>query len=139
MERLLTLYGLQMEMANKSHIIAMTSFLDTDEAFERLTYALREIDKSLKILDKPSLFKYPKINIHLTLCEADTASKQKLNIDKAVGKISGDFVYIYPPGVPILAPGEIVTEEIISLIKDYIKEDFFVSGLYENKNISCIM
>jgi lysine decarboxylase len=49
------------------------------------------------------------------------SNKQYIPIIESAGKISGEFVMAYPPGIPILAPGEKITEEIISYIM-YAKE-----------------
>ena len=48
-----------------------------------------------------------------------------VEIEKSIGMVSGEFILAYPPGIPVLCPGEIITEEIVEYIK-YIKEE----GLY---------
>ena len=55
------------------------------------------------------------------LQEAFYADKESLPIKDTKGRISGEFVMCYPPGIPILAPGEMITEEIIEYIL-YVKE-----------------
>ena len=52
-------------------------------------------------------------------------------IENAVGKISNEFVYLYPPGSPILAPGELITKEIVKLINDYKASGLNVEGLHD--------
>ena len=49
------------------------------------------------------------------------AEKRSLSLDEAVGHVCSEFVMCYPPGIPILAPGELITHEIIEYIK-YAKE-----------------
>ena len=56
----------------------------------------------------------------------------KIPYNKAINKISADFVYAYPPGIPIIAPGEEVTAEIIELINFYKTNDLELIGLIED-------
>ena len=53
--------------------------------------------------------------------EAFYSAKESLPVEKTEGRISGEFVMCYPPGIPILAPGEMITDEIIQYIL-YVKE-----------------
>ena len=53
--------------------------------------------------------------------EAMDAPKEKVKLLESAGNVSGEFVYLYPPGIPILAPGEMITPEIIEYII-YAKE-----------------
>ncbi|MEG1066900.1 MAG: hypothetical protein RSD85_05045 [Erysipelotrichaceae bacterium] len=53
--------------------------------------------------------------------EAFYSEKDQLNIGDSVGRVSAEFVMCYPPGIPILAPGELITKDIIDYIS-YAKE-----------------
>lgn len=52
-----------------------------------------------------------------------------IELEMAKGKISTEFIYLYPPGIPILAPGEIITESIIQNVKRYLAQGLNVQGL----------
>lgn len=132
--------NIQLEMYGKNHIIAISTICDD---FEKLIY-FKDI---LYKLDKDILhnnIKYENIqneNIiypNIIPREAFYCYKRLLHIDLCLNKICGDFVTAYPPGIPILAPGEIVTYDIINKIKDYIKNNIKVIGINKNNEISII-
>lgn len=110
-------YKLQVEMSAIGYVIAMTSYCDTDEGFDMLKTALQEIDAGqcgdfvLKSAAMPKRF-LKKMEIFEALqcdCEA-------VELYSSAGRISGEYVFAYPPGVPILAPGEEISEEVVEVI-----------------------
>ena len=52
-----------------------------------------------------------------------------IELAMARGRISKEFIYLYPPGIPVLAPGEIITESIIRNVERYIEQGLSVQGL----------
>ena len=56
------------------------------------------------------------------------AEKESLPIDRTAGRVTGEFVMCYPPGIPILAPGELITEEILSYIRYAKKKGCQMTG-----------
>ena len=89
---------------------------------ERLISSLAEI-KRLYSKDPKGMFDHEYIapEVILTPQKAFYAEKISMSIIESKGKVSGEFVMAYPPGIPILAPGEKITEEIIEYIA-YAKE-----------------
>ena len=126
---LLQKYGLQMEMVNAEYILAMTSICDTQEGFDRLADALLEIDKKLvkKEFGKSAVLSVP-AQAAMTLKTAVGAEREKCVRSDWEGKISGEYIYLYPPGSPILTPGEIISKEIYEQILDYIEQGLNVQG-----------
>ena len=57
----------------------------------------------------------------LSIAQAMDAQQRRFPLEESIGKISGEFAYLYPPGIPILAPGELITKEIAQYIV-YAKE-----------------
>ncbi len=126
-------HGLEAEMANACYCLAMTSVGDTDEGFERLFEALSHMPAG-----KPPEYKYEfKAEISLAPTETAHMKSKGIYIENALGKTAAKSIYIYPPGIPIAAPGEIITENVIKIIKDYIALGFEVIGA-ENSLIYCI-
>lgn len=111
---LLDKYALETEMAFPFYTLAMTSAADTDEGFERLLTALIDIDGKLSHRESGALLTPPRATQSLPLSE----SRETVILPESEGrsKICAEFVYAYPPGSPIIAPGEIYSEEI----SDYI-------------------
>ncbi len=150
-------YHLEMEMTAPEYVIAMTSVLDTDEGFERLTKALLEIDEELLKAEekrrktvsetgdqkentvreraekncKASETLQSRIlrpNETMSICEAMDANTGRTALQNTVGKLSAEFIYLYPPGIPIIAPGEVFTREIVEMIEAYKKAGLLVQG-----------
>ena len=62
-------------------------------------------------------YEYKLAQTLLTPKEAKSKNKKTIKKDYAIGKISGEIIIKYPPGIPILLPGEIITSEIINLLE----------------------
>lgn len=127
---LLKKYKIQLEMASSCYAIAMTSICDTDEGFERLKEALTEIDSLLSKSENTRHFSPlpEKIETVLKISEALSASSKAVPISEADGKISGEFIYAYPPGIPIIAPGERFTHKVLSSIDELLSCGVAVKG-----------
>lgn len=131
-------YALELEMAAGNYCLAMTSLMDTKKGFERLLQALAEIDenatlKKTKSQEKEAvgLLTYPTPLVVLSMQEALEGAKRKRPLEAALNCIAGDFVSFYPPGIPVLAPGELITGEVQSAIKEGIRLGLNVSGMDE--------
>ncbi len=112
-------YGIECEMASADYVIAMTGICDTQEGFDRLATALNEIDSGLNFAQRQSEVFSVTADVNMTAYEARRKASEKLRICDAVGRISGEYIWVYPPGIPIVAPGEVITEEIISKCRLY--------------------
>ena len=130
-------YRLELEMAAGDYCLAMTSLMDTKEGFLRLSEALSEIDESVSEEQKKLLpqnedsISYPKPISVLSIGEAIEGEKRKRPLSSVQNCVAGDFVSFYPPGIPILAPGELITESVIKVIKEGERRGLCVSGLDE--------
>lgn len=115
-------YDIQIEFGDIGNILAYISVGDRMRDIERLISALSEIKRRFS---KPSSGMLSQEYINPIVAEtprkAFYADKISIPIDKAAGHICSEFVMCYPPGIPILAPGELITEYIIQYIK-YAKE-----------------
>ncbi len=115
-------YNIQIEFGDLGNILAIVSAGDRGLEIERLISSLAEI-KRLYSKDPAGMFDHEYIapDIVLPPQKAFYASKKMISIKESAGQTSGEFVMAYPPGIPILAPGEKITEEIIDYIS-YAKE-----------------
>ena len=111
-------YKIETEMSAEDYIIAMTSVCDTDEGFERLISALKDIDKSIEKAENCKNLNI--LSLPQKACEpfecTDKIGKV-LDITDCNGKISLEDVFAYPPGIPLIVSGEIVTDDIINQVK----------------------
>ncbi|MDP4152731.1 MAG: aminotransferase class I/II-fold pyridoxal phosphate-dependent enzyme [Bacillota bacterium] len=115
-------YGIQIEFGDIGNILAIISLGDRALSLERLISALSEI-KRLYAKDKSGMFdhEYIEPSVYLPPQKAFYAKKNSVPTKESSGHICGEFVMCYPPGIPILAPGELITDEILTYIS-YAKE-----------------
>ena len=136
-DRLRDGYGIELEMACSSYACALTSVADREEDLERLGRALLDLDASLprRTLDRRI---YPDDSVMPArqvkrLLEAWDHKGSRTKLPDAEGRISGDFITLYPPGIPLLAPGELVEEPMVRRIQRYLREGLEVDGVQDGK------
>ena len=133
-------YDIQIEFGDIGNILAYISVGDRHLDLERLVAALAEI-KRLYAKDKSRIFVHEYINpqVVLTPQRAFYAPNKKMPISESAGHVSSEFVMCYPPGIPILAPGERITEKILNFI-DYSKEKgCFLTGTEDSHTENIIV
>jgi len=110
-------YGIQVEFGDLGNILAVVTAGDRAMEIERLISALYEI-KRLYAKDPSNMYdhNYIKPDLVCTPQKAFFCDKKIMSLKDSKGKVSGEFVMAYPPGIPILAPGERITGEIIDYI-----------------------
>lgn len=130
-------YHIQMELSDLYNVLAVGSFGDTKEHIDALIKALKEI--SLKYISNSKNKKSSFIDIPdtpkqiLSPREAFYGSKESILIESSVGKTSGEFLMAYPPGIPVLCPGEMITQEIVAYVKDLKSAGLYVQGTEDPK------
>ena len=117
-------YHLQPEMAAGDYVLLMTSIMDDDEGFRRLTEALYDLEESGFPDTETGTGKPPEGTV-----KVKTAGYGTVDIRDAEGRISDSFIYAYPPGIPIIAPGEIFTKDTIEDIRHRIRKGLALKGL----------
>lgn len=140
---LLNDYHLQMEMVLGTYVLGMTSTKDKKEGFIRLSSALKDIDENRllyfktdgnyvenEFAENDAILKN---NIVLSISDAENRKTSRFLIEESVEKISAEFVYVYPPGIPILVPGEEISQEVAEKIRYYRDSGLSVEGM-EDKN-----
>lgn len=148
---LLHKYHLQMEMEAPTYVVAIATIMDTKEGFQRLAQALLEIDetidrkinrksaacncKNMEQIEKAQkqrnsldVVKTFEGQIVYTISETEEMEKETLPFEETKNRVSGEYIYLYPPGIPILTPGELITKEMIALVNAYKKAQYAVQG-----------
>ncbi len=115
-------YDIQIEFGDMGNILAYVSVGDSNKNIERLIGALAEIRRKYK-KNKIGMLKNEYLSPRVIMSPQDAFywEKTALELRDSIGHVCGEFVMCYPPGIPILAPGELITEEIIEYI-NYAKE-----------------
>ena len=148
-QELLGHYHLQMEMVSADYVLGMTSLMDTDEGMRRLVTALHEIDEKNRRMAEPhetaeenrkteldgevpeagfTARMYRENPRRMQIYQALDLPYREVPFDEAVGKMAADYVYLYPPGIPLIVPGEIITEEFIRHIRECRERKLNVEG-----------
>ena len=128
-------YGIQLELADVYNILAIVSLGDEDGYFlERLVKAFRDLSARVYGV-KPAIetvaipLKNPKLQ--MLPKSAYYSKKEVVNIDDSVGRTIAESIMVYPPGIPILSPGEVVTQEIIDYLKMLKQQDSHFTDLHD--------
>lgn len=115
-------FKIEPEMVCSDYVLLITTVCDTDEGFARLVNALQIIDSecSAKELNYNNLL-LSQPRIALNPCDCSGKSGDFYRLKNSINKISLEYVWAYPPGIPIVAKGEVITQEIIDTIFMQIK------------------
>ncbi len=133
-------YRVQMEMECPGYVLAMTSVCDTEEGWSRLSAALSEIDKVLAAGGRGSgarpgvggrnrPWRREPAAVRMSLYEAADCPSRRVRAAESAGEISAEFAFLYPPGIPFLAPGEEITEGVLEQIRDAKRRHLKLMGL----------
>lgn len=141
-DRLREKYHLEMEMAAGTYALALTSIADTEKGFDRLIDALKEMDDSLKkdMQKKKEAVKTKDVSdpvseneIVYKISDAVEKSGKSVRLREAEGEVSREFLYLYPPGIPLLAPGERIGGDLLKRILSFRQEGYSVQGLADHR------
>lgn len=128
-------YHLELEMSEMSYVIAMTSICDTVEALNYLVDALFEEDYQLAYQkEQENEIILPHNKTVFSIEKAVRESGKPIELCESEGKIAADFVYLYPPGIPLIVPGERISRAVIEKIEQYQTNHMEIVG-YENGKI----
>lgn len=135
-------YGIQVEMSDPFHVLVIVSIGDRNEDLDLLVGALEDISaKSLPTHGRSAAgMMLPRFNIvhGLTPREAFFAAHEYVPVEGSAGRLSSEIVTVYPPGIPLLVPGEVITDEVISYLTGVSGLGGFVDGLSEDGRIGVV-
>ncbi len=122
-------YDIQTEFGDIANLLAYVSIGDRPKDMERLVSALSEIKRNYR-KNATGMLKaeYISPKVISPPQEAFYGSKESLPIEKTAGRVCSEFVMCYPPGIPILAPGELITPEILEYIRYAKKKGCTMTG-----------
>ena len=123
-------------MCGADYVTAITTVMDSGEGLERLGDALTRIDTQLtdagykpdgRSGNQKSVYSM-RCDTAMSMGEAMEEKMASVGLEDSAGCISGEFVYIYPPGIPIVAPGEWISRPILEVILEYRDKGLPVQG-----------
>nr|WP_294661703.1 aminotransferase class I/II-fold pyridoxal phosphate-dependent enzyme [uncultured Blautia sp.] len=146
---LLEKYHIQVEMETEHYVLALAAVGDSEEGFERLCQAIEEIDqeeaqktKEKRETEEPKAGRtaYTSLSQFMSITEAMESESEIRKLEESVGRISAEFGYLYPPGIPLIVPGEQITGQFIRNMRIYMEEGLYLQGLedYTNETIRVV-
>ena len=114
MEELRNRFAIECEMAACGYTVAMTGLLDSEKDIKRLGQALCTIDRETRRTAPRLPFTAAKIPTRkLSVSEARKGETKIISVKDAKGRISAEYIWAYPPGIPLVVPGEELSEETV--------------------------
>ena len=131
-------YHLQLEMAGDTFGLAIITGYDSKEGIMRLIEALINIDNRLEaVTDTDNKSSDIEKNIStvpqkaIEFYKAWDMNSKIIEINEAEGKIAAEFINLYPPGIPLIVPGEVINKRLIDNINGYYKKGMNLQGIIE--------
>jgi arginine decarboxylase len=124
-------YRIEVELSDMYNILCLVTPGDDGEALEVLVQALKEMASEYRNVKeiKEIVVEIPEIpHLSLTPRDAFYGETELMPFRESAGRIIAEFIYVYPPGIPILLPGEVISQENIDYIVDHIEVGLPVKG-----------
>lgn len=124
-------YDIQMELGDSNNVLGIISLGDTRENMDKLVNSLKEISNKYKqeVKSYKSLLPAYELETALSARDAFYADKEEVRLNDSIGRISGESIMAYPPGIPIFTPGERITSEVLEYIEFLTKQDTVITDL----------
>lgn len=136
-EILLEKYNICCEMADNYNVVSIIGSSDSYEDADRLINAVKEIAATVNTGKIKEFSLPPMPPIAMTPRKAFFAKSTRTNFKDSVGKVSAEMIAPYPPGIPVIYPGEVITEEIYEFISEAIKDGRHIHG-FSDKSMETI-
>lgn len=132
-------FHLEIEMEAENYALALTAVGDRADGFERLCSAVEAIDRreSLKYREDilcREIQKGTGLRQVMKISQAMDALCERIPLEESGGRISAEFAYLYPPGIPLIVPGEQITGILIKNMTRYAEKGFSLQGLSDTSN-----
>ncbi|MDR1834273.1 MAG: aminotransferase class I/II-fold pyridoxal phosphate-dependent enzyme [Fusobacteriaceae bacterium] len=125
-------YDIQMELSDFYNVLGLITIGDDEESVGRLLAAFRDISRRFygkEDIIKKEFIKMPPIPEQiLNPREAFYSAKNKIKFLESEGKICGEMIMAYPPGIPVITPGERITKDILDYVHDLQEAELNVQG-----------
>ena len=123
-------YNIRLEMTDYYYALALTSLMNEDEDYEKLIAAVEDLAKNASYEEiSPVSINMPEPKIVKPIYEAYHGEKKQRELKDSIGRISATSIIPYPPGVPLVVPGEEITQELYDQIIFLMENDIEIVGL----------
>lgn len=125
-------YGIEVELSDLYNILCIITLGDDQSKIDLLLTAMTELAASFRQTDKQSIslsVKVPDIpTLAISPRDAFYSQTEFVSFDQSAGRIIAEFIMVYPPGIPILSPGELITQENLEYVKENMEAGLPVQG-----------
>ena len=123
-------YNIQVELADMYNILAITAVGDTEESIGSLVAAIKDLAKHHRNGDVREITRGMLTNPEIVVSPRDAyySSKKPVKPEESIGCVSGESIMAYPPGIPLVTPGEMITREIVEYAKMLKAEKCMLQG-----------
>jgi len=140
-QELVDIYHIQLELSETHVVLAVLSLATTQEDLDALVSALQKISdtyvlKQLNAIKPKVIYRYP--DYYVRPREAYHAPKKYMLLEEAVDEIAAESIMIYPPGIPIVIPGEVISQDIIDDLAFYKNHNSTILSDADNGYIKVI-
>ncbi|MGN1390266.1 MAG: aminotransferase class I/II-fold pyridoxal phosphate-dependent enzyme [Bulleidia sp.] len=115
-------YHCTMEMAEGHHVLAMTSAADDPGDLRILAEALNKADEKMKDLNRLDPLPITPPEARMSIHDAIEAEHDTIPLQESPGRTAGEYLFLYPPGIPLIVPGEVISEDQLSLLSEKAEE-----------------
>ena len=122
-------YKFETEMANNKYVIAMTSISDDLEKVKAFGEAVVEIAGELEVADEEISSERIVNEVKFSPYEAMNKDFEEVALKDAKGRVAGDYIYKYPPGIPLIVPGEVVSDGLIKEVEKSLESGLQIKGI----------
>jgi lysine decarboxylase len=125
-------YGIQLEFGVVSNVLAIISVGDRALEVERLLAALQDIkERYASSQTNQPIQEFIQPHVKMSPKQAYSASSEMVEFSQSLGRISAEMIMAYPPGIPILSYGEVITQDILDYIVFGRRNDQFLMGSHD--------
>lgn len=129
-------YHIQVEFGDVNSVLAIVTYADDVASVHALIDALADIRRRYAQAERSQVhYEYLAPIIRIPPRKAFYMRSERIPLDSCVGRISSDYVMCYPPGVPILAPGEWISEEVLAHIRYAAEKGCRITGLFHDDRL----
>ena len=126
-------WKVQCELSDPRNLLFIISMADTKREANRLLQVLRELadchqENINHVQDMLNMARMPVPVMHMNPRQAFFAKTRTVRLEQAIGCIGAETIAFYPPGIPVLCPGEEITEELVAYIRHYQSQGLRISG-----------
>ena len=95
--------------------------------------------RNIRAAERTETPELPVVEQKMSIYDAEWNCKESCRLEDAEGRTAGDYIYLYPPGIPLVTPGEVITDRVIAVVDYWLSERLHVSGVQPNRMMRVVV